>query len=254
MARPLIGITGGIIYGGGNRLRRQEAFFGCGAAYVEQVAGSGGTPLVIPPTTERKALAPALESLDALLLSGGGDLSSLEFGAEPSPAVRYIDPPRDRTEIEAVRFAVRRRMPILAICRGIQVLNVALGGDLVQDIASEIANPIRHWSTDLLPGLTHTIEVEKGSLLASLVGAGRIAVNSTHHQAVGRLGRGLVVTARAPDGVIEAIEARDRSPILGIQFHPEEIAGEHGRFRSIFDWLVREGRRYGRARREGRKT
>jgi putative glutamine amidotransferase len=219
---------------------------GTGRAYVNEIVRAGGAPLLLPLVAERDAVRAMIEAVDGLLLTGGGDVSSLEFGAEPVPGVRLIDPARDRMEIDAIRRAARRSLPILGICRGIQLLNVALGGDLVQDIPTQIKGAIRHWSSDLAPSLSHTIRVEPKSILASLIGEGRVAVDSSHHQAVGRPGKGLRVTAHATDGVVEAIEAEDRRPILGVQFHPEEIAGEHPRFRAIFEWLVKQARRFRR--------
>jgi len=249
MIRPLIGITAGHILGESSRERRQSVSVGCGRSYVTEVVRAGGLAVLLPPVAEREAVRAAVEAVDALLLTGGGDIASLEFGAEPHPNVKLIDSVRDRMEIEAVHVAVKREMPILGICHGIQILNVALGGDLVQDIPTQIKGAIRHWSSDLLPCLSHTINVEARSLLASLIGAGKVAVNSRHHQAVGKLGKRLRVVAEAPDGVIEAIQADNGRPVLGVQFHPEEAAGEYPRFRPIFDWLVAQARRYRRLKR-----
>jgi len=247
MKRPVIGITAGLILREAGRDSSQYVSVGCGRSYVTEVVRAGGLAVLLPPVAEREAARTAVETMNGLLLSGGGDLASLEFGAEPHPRVRLVDPARDRMEIEAIRLAWRRGLPILGICRGIQVLNVALGGDLIQDIPAQVKGAIRHWSSDLAPCLSHSVKVEKQSLLASLLGAGKVAVNSSHHQAVGgRLAKGLRVTARAADGVIEAIEADDGRPVLGVQFHPEDIAGEHPRFRAIFDWLIAQARRYQR--------
>jgi putative glutamine amidotransferase len=128
------------------------------------------------------------------------------------------------------------------------MINVALGGGLVQDIAAEVDKPVRHWNADLGNCLSHTITVEEPSLLASLLGGGKVRVNSYHHQAVGRPAKRLRATAWAADGVIEALEADENRPLLGVQFHPEEVAGESASFQSLFDWLVREAQRYRRRR------
>jgi len=253
MARPLIGITTGHLPGEGSRECRsavQRIVVGCARAYVTEVVRAGGSALLMPPVAERDAVRAMIEGLDALLLSGGGDVAALEFDAEPHPSIRNVDVPRDRLEIEATRLAARRGLPILAICRGVQVLNIALGGDIIQDISTQIDGAIQHWSCELVPGPSHTIEVEAPSRLASLIGAGRVAVNSGHHQAVGRLAKGLRATARSPDGVIEAIEAADGRPILGVQFHPEQLADDYAQFRAIFDWFVAQARRFRRSRRK----
>lgn len=248
MVRPLIGVTAGHILGSAERQRRQDVSFGCGKSFVTEVVAAGGAATLLPPSEQRDVVRAMMERVDGLLLSGGGDISALEFGAEPHPNIRIVDPPRDRMEIEATRLAVRRGIPVLGICRGIQILNVALGGGLVQDIAAEIENPVRHWALDLTPSLSHTIDVEADSILASLIGKGRIAVTSIHHQAAGRVAKGLRVTARAPDGVIEAIESSDGRPILTVQFHPEEDAGDRSRFATIFAWFIQQARRYRRSK------
>ncbi|MCX8037890.1 MAG: gamma-glutamyl-gamma-aminobutyrate hydrolase family protein [Candidatus Sumerlaeia bacterium] len=245
---PIIGITAGRILGDGSRERRQYVWFGTGRPYAVEVARAGGAPLLLPPLADSRILRATLPRLDGLLLSGGGDIAPELFGAEPHPATNLIDPDRDCTEIEAVRWALRQGLPVLAICRGIQVLNVALGGDLIQDIPTQVANAVRHSGADLTACLSHSICVEKDSLLASLIGAGRVLVNSSHHQAAGRVGRGLRVTATAPDGVIEALESDRGAPVLAVQFHPEDVAGEHPRFRALFQWLVEAARRFRRRR------
>jgi len=240
MIRPTIGITARRIPDKGDRERRQNVSVGCGHAYLKEVVRAGGAPLLLPPTREIGNIRAAMSALDGLLLTGGGDVDPSEYGAKRSPKTRRIDRARDRTEIESIRLALRVGQPIVAICRGIQVLNVALGGDLIQDIETEVKGAKRHSD----PAPRHTIEVEANSLLASLIGGGQIRVNSSHHQAVGRLGKGLRVVARAPDGVIEAVEMDDRSPVLGVQFHPERMAEKDPRFQAIFNWLIREAQKF----------
>jgi gamma-glutamyl-gamma-aminobutyrate hydrolase PuuD len=252
MARPRIGVTAGHLLGAGGPKQRQERYIGCARDFVAAVERAGAAALLFPPSAQRELVRAMLDSVDGLLLTGGGDVDSLSFGAEPHPSIRLIDPPRDRMEIDAIRLAVQREMPVLGICRGIQMLNVALGGGLVQDIAAEVDKPVRHWNADLGDCLSHTVTVEAPSLLASLLGGGKVRVNSYHHQAVGRLAKGLRATAWAADGVIEALEAAKGRPVLGVQFHPEEVAGEHAPFQTLFDWLVREARRYRRRQRRPR--
>ncbi|MBM3335125.1 gamma-glutamyl-gamma-aminobutyrate hydrolase family protein, partial [Candidatus Sumerlaeota bacterium] len=243
MIRPLIGITAGHIAGDSDGKRGQSDSVGSRRAYLDVIVRAGGAPLLLPPTAERASIRAAMSVLDGLLLTGGGDVAPSEYDAKRSPKTRCIDRARDRTEIRAVRLALGAGQPVLAICRGIQVLNVALGGDLIQDIETEIAGAIRHCGSDPTPTVSHTITVEANNLLASLIGAGEVEVNSSHHQAAGQLGKGLRVVARAPDGVVEAIEMDDRSPALGVQFHPERMAEEQPRFQTLFNWFVEQARR-----------
>ena len=245
----MIGITAGHLLGEGNHARRQYVSVGCGQPFVECVVRAGCAAVLLPPVDDRRAVRAMVDAVDALLLSGGGDVAAVEFGAEPHPNIRAVDPPRDRMELEATRLAARRGMPILAICRGIQVLNIALGGDIIQDIAAEVEKPVQHWAAELAPGLCHSIDIDQSSLLASLIGGPRVTVSSYHHQAVGRVAKGLRIVARAADGVVEALEASDGRPILGVQFHPEENAWAYPQFQAVFDWFARRARRFGRPRR-----
>jgi putative glutamine amidotransferase len=174
------------------------------------------------------------------MLTGGGDVGSLFYGEEPHVASKLQDPVRDEMELEATQLALKRGLPILGICRGVQLLNVALGGTLVQDVPSQVPNALKHYSEGMDVILLHTIEIEAGTLLAHIFGTTSMAVNSYHHQAVKDVGRGLRVNSRARDGVIEGIEAADGRPILGVQFHPEECTAQYPQFRALFDWLVRE--------------
>jgi gamma-glutamyl-gamma-aminobutyrate hydrolase PuuD len=250
MIRPLIGIIAGHQLMESKRQHVQDRYVGCNRPYVDCTLAAGGAPLVLPPANEREAVRAMVAAADGLMFTGGGDASALLFGAEPHPAIRLLDPMRDATEVEATRHALALGMPILAICRGIQLLNIALGGDLIQDIPSQVKGHVRHWSSDLDQVLSHSIAVEKGSLLASLIGDGKVAVNSDHHQAVGRVAKGFRVTARAADGVIEAIEPEDGRPVLAVQFHPERIAGPYPRFMPLFEWLVEAARKFRRSKKK----
>jgi len=207
------------------------------------VERSGGAPVLLPLTADTTVIEAAMSALHGLLLSGGGDIVSLEFGEEPHPENTFQDPTRDRMEIEATRIALRRGIPILGICRGIQLLNVALGGTLVQHIPDEFRNAVLHRARARDVTLVHSIEIEPGSLLARVLGATRTAVNSFHHQAVKRLGKGLRVNCRAPDGVIEGVESDDGRPMLAVQCHPEDCCVRYPLFQKIFDWLVEEARK-----------
>ncbi len=235
MSRPIIAVTAGRHSVGKRPSESQDASVGSGVQYVDAVLLSGGAPVLLPPTDDREAIAAVICRVDALLLSGGGDVDPLSYGEEPHPTCARQDPVRDRMEFEAVRLAMGARLPILGICRGIQVLNVALGGTLIQDVPSQVSGAVEH-----APKKVHAIAIEPGSLLARVLGTRALEVNSRHHQAVKDVAAGLRVNARGPDGVIEGLEADDGRPILAVQCHPETVAAQYPIFQKIFDWIVAE--------------
>ncbi|HET9454651.1 MAG TPA: gamma-glutamyl-gamma-aminobutyrate hydrolase family protein [Gemmatimonadaceae bacterium] len=195
-------------------------------AYVSALAGAGLVPLIVPPleTVDPDAI---LDAVQGLVLSGGEDVAPKEYGAAASPMTYAPHLLRDRTELTLARRARERRMPTLAICRGIQLINVALGGTLVQDIPSEVKTPLEHGLSERRTERVHDIEVTEGSKLAQALGGTRIAVNSSHHQAIATPAKGLTITARSSDGVIEGAEwTADDWWMLGVQWHPEELVGD----------------------------
>ena len=206
--------------------------------YVEGVAGAGGVPVVLPPTGDEGAAEAMIQSLDGLLLSGGSDLDPGYYGEEPVPELGITLPERDAFEMTLVRLALRRRMPVFGICRGMQVLNVALGGTLYQDLPSQ-------WEWDVLKHRqdtpkwqpTHEVRVREGSYIAEVMGCEVVKVNSYHHQGVRVLAEGLVATGRSSDGVIEAVEAEDLSQrwLLGVQWHAEAMRGAGPQQESLFE-------------------
>jgi putative glutamine amidotransferase len=218
MSAPLIGITSRAT-NGSSRLT------GASRAYLEALAAAGAAPVIIPVGLPEQALRDLYERLDGLLFPGGGDISHLRLGVPPSPQLYQPDEPRDALEFTLVRWAVAEDKPFLGICRGVQVLNVALGGGLILDIASEVPQALPHDSPDTSPRdqLVHSIAVDPASRLASVLEASDLQVNSFHHQAVRAPAPGLKVVARAPDGVIEALELPDHPYGLGVQWHPEEL-------------------------------
>lgn len=195
-------------------------------AYVSALTGTGLVPLVVPPldTLDPDSI---LDAVQGLVLSGGEDVAPDEYGAAASPKTYAPHRRRDRTEIALARRARERRIPTLSICRGIQLINVALGGTLVQDIPSEVANPLQHDLSERRAERVHDIEITEGSKLAQALGGTRIAVNSSHHQAIAKPAAGLAITARSADGVIEGVEwTADDWWMLGVQWHPEELVGD----------------------------
>jgi len=220
--------------------RMQTVTAGVDIAYPNSVVRAGGAPVLLPETADRQAVIAMIGRVDGLLLPGGGDVVSLAYGEEPHPTAKYQDPVLDEMEFLAARVAIDRGIPILGICRGIQSLNVALGGTLIQDIESQVPGAVQHWARPRDATRGHTIDVEPGSLLARVLGTKTLAVNSYHHQAVKDVAEGLRASARSRDGVIEGLEAADGRPILAVQCHPEEMRESQPALRNLFEWLVRE--------------
>lgn len=220
----------------------QAVKVGMDADYADAVIRAGGVPLMLPPHGDQDAVRASVNLADGLLLTGGGDIHSLVYGDEPHPKSYDQDPARDATELIAVDVAFKRHLPILGISRGLQILNVARGGSLIQHIPSQGEPPVKHDSKGMAGLLLHSVDIEPNSILHGIFGVERMAVNSFHHQAADRLGQGLRVSARARDGVIEALESTDGSPVLGIQFHPEECADVYPEFDKVFAWLIRKAR------------
>ncbi len=195
--------------------------------YSRAVAAAGGLPVMIPLLDEEDTLRGLYDRMDAILIPGGVDLDPATYGESPLPTCGRLDPARDRVELRFARWAVAEGKPLFGLCRGLQILNVALGGTLYQDIAAQRTDAIKH---DYFPTagysrdhLAHPVTVTSGSRLDALVGSAPLKVNSMHHQAVRGLAPGLEATAVAPDGVIEAIETPGSSFVLGVQWHPESL-------------------------------
>lgn len=224
-------------------------------AYYMSVIEAGGTPVIIPSYDNEKALVSILESLDGIVLSGGADIDPDYLGEEPLDCVS-INPRRDMQELMIVHLAVDRQIPVLGICRGIQVLTAALGGKLYQDIKAQHDGPSMEHSQTIARGLpSHDVRLAKDSLLYSFFGKEILAVNSFHHQAVKEVPTGFRVTATAPDGIIEGMESTGYRPILGVQWHPECFLLENDRtMMPIFDWIVEQARLFHRAKELHRKT
>jgi putative glutamine amidotransferase len=194
------------------------------AAYVTALERAGLIPLIVPPLSTADAAVSVLESVSGLVLTGGEDVDPARYGEQRHEKVRTVNAARDATEAALVEEARARGTPVLAICRGIQILNVALGGTLVQDIPSQCETDIDHDEEGARTSRTHDVAVEPGSLIAKAVGSEHLSVNSFHHQSVKRVADGMRVTARSPDGVIEGIESTDDDWwVMAVQWHPEEM-------------------------------
>ncbi len=211
--------------------------------YLTSVEQSGARARVLEVSESPRAL---IDVLDGVLLTGGGDVDPVLYGEERHPTISDAEPGRDEFEIDLARRAMTADMPLLAICRGSQVLNVAAGGTLLQDIPSAVTTDLPHSLTEPRDCVAHPIQITRGSRLQNALGAAVDAactcrVNSRHHQSVGKLGKELVASAVAPDGVIEAIEAPNATFCVGVQWHPENF-WRTGEFRPLFDAFVEAAR------------
>ena len=234
-AGPLIGVTTSITV----ETSTPRAFVN--SAYVEAVQRAGGVPVLLPPQLDASARVALWRVLDAVVLTGGGDVDPARFGQTPHPTVTDVFPARDALEVDLTHWALRRRLPILAICRGIQVLNVALGGTLHQDIASELPSALVHTQREPRHQPTHRVKVEDGTRMARVLGASEVEVNSFHHQGLAGLGDGLRAVAWTADGIVEGVEMdRSPGPVLGVQWHPEELAAHDQAAANLFRFVVQE--------------
>jgi putative glutamine amidotransferase len=220
--------------------------FAIANTYTTAIERAGGVPLVIPPQDGN--ISEILAVLDGLLLTGGGDIRPDRFGdAEVHPTTYGIHDGRDELEIALIQEAIRRDMPVLCICRGIQVLNVALGGTLIQDVADQYSAMISHSQTEL--GIakedpSHTVAVTSGSLLESIYGGAVVQVNSFHHQGLKQISADLRVAGCSDDGLVEAVEHPGCSWVLGVQWHPEMMYAAHDEHLKPFAGLIEAARRH----------
>jgi putative glutamine amidotransferase len=235
--RPIIGCT---TYLKRIAQKRPIEVYGLMPSYTEAIVAAGGVPLLIPLGLSTEDLQVVFERIDGLVLPGGGDVEPEVYGGQQHVTLWGINPERDRTEFFMSRAAVKQRKPVLAICRGIQVLNVALGGTLWEDIGSQVPGAIRHDAPDDRPRsyLAHTVSLENDSLLARRIGRGQHQVNSIHHQAVKTLASELFTTATAPDDVIEGVEVPGHPFAIGVQWHPENLVADDPAMLALFEGLV----------------
>ncbi|MFZ5631948.1 MAG: gamma-glutamyl-gamma-aminobutyrate hydrolase family protein [Bacillota bacterium] len=236
--KPLIGITcawdedKGRVYLGG--------------MYIKAVQAGGGVPLPLAGAADEGSLDRIAGVIDGLILSGGPDVDPVFFGEEPLPGSQEICPGRDAFEIAMAGRALAANMPVLGICRGMQVLNIAAGGDIYQDIYSQLNNRlIKHFQQAPRWHPTHEIVIRPGTVLASILGPEAVRVNSFHHQAVRKVAPGFMVSAQSADGVIEALESPDFRFALGIQCHPETLWERRPLFLNLFKKLVEAAKKGG---------
>jgi len=233
MSRPLIGITA-------CHVTTKEGYPAVRilSAYVSAIIEAGGAPILIPPDLPEDGWRTLLSRLDGILFSGGADIGLDYFNGEPHPSVD-VEADRDELELPLLRAAVEADKPMLGICRGLQVMNVALGGTLYTHIFDQLPNALQHdWHDHPRTTLAHPIRVEEGTRLADILGEPMLRVNSLHHQGIKDLAPGLKATAYAPDGLIEGLELPDHRFALSVQWHPEWMT-EHGEMKRLFRVFVK---------------
>lgn len=247
---PLIGITADVANPQRNPiLPNAEPLVFLPERYVRSVQQAGGTPVILPSIGSAPAIKKYLDALDGLVISGGDfDIHPRYYGEQPGKHLGNLIPRRTEFELALTEMALRRDMPVFGICGGAQAINVVLGGSLIQDIKTQVGNAVEHQQSAKKRTGGHFIEVMRGSLLRRIVGRSSLEVNTTHHQAIKELGKGLIVNATAPDGVIEGIESTGHSFVLGVQWHPEVLAPRRLSHRRLFLFFLASCRRFRRGR------
>lgn len=236
MNKPLIGIASDVLHLDGERDR---AFVF--TTYIEALKRAGAVPVLVPPQPENAA--DVVEGLDGLLLAGGDDCDPSEYGEEKHPTCDPMDPQRQRNDLGLAKAAREHGIPTLGICLGVQVMNVAAGGTLIQDIESSVDTEINH-ASEPSDRHRHDVLIDAATNLGRILGAQELNVNSSHHQAVGRVAEGLRVNSHAPDGVVEGLEDPAHPFYVGVQWHPEDMPGEASAT-AIFGAFVEAARNYG---------
>jgi putative glutamine amidotransferase len=235
---PLIGVSTSITVGA----HPERAYVN--STYLQAVQQAGGVPVALPPQLSPASMRRLTDDLDGLLLTGGGDVDPALFDEAPHATLYDVAPSRDTLETAVLHLALEQGRPVLAVCRGLQVLNVALGGSLYQDVGADPGTQIPHSQKEPRDQPTHKVTVTPGSRLAETLGADELEVNSMHHQAIRRLGRGLTAVAWAPDQLVEGAELDDPARfVLGVQWHPEELVGHSEPARRLFTALVAAARK-----------
>jgi len=228
---PIIGISGAHTVDGATLAN---------SSYIKSVLRAGGVPVVLPINDDPEVLKRMIASIDALVMTGGEDVDPLYYDEEPRPFLERINPERDVFDIALVKLAVERGIPVLGICRGHQLMNVAFGGTLYQDISAQIkTGVVKHRQQAPFWYGTHQVQLEKNSVLAKILGTTTVMTNSFHHQSVKDVAPDFVVTGRTSDGVVEAMEMKENPRVFSVQFHPEGPT-EHGsdELLPIFTYLV----------------
>jgi putative glutamine amidotransferase len=233
--KPIIGITADYC--------SEKAGYVLAKEYVQAVAAGGGIPLILPPVNDY-AVSAVIERLDGVLISGGDfDLNPELYGESRHVQLGKLKPYRTDYEMRLLHEALARDIPLLGICGGLQLMNVALGGSLYQHLPAQTNSHIKHEQKGKSTASAHSISLAPKSILYNIINASEVMVNSTHHQAVKQAGQGLKAVAWAPDGIIEAVEAPDYRFVLGVQWHPEALINQQDIWKKLFEVFIRQGKK-----------
>lgn len=242
--KPVIGVTPDFNAGDRQEWGGKEPTYFLRARYVRAVEELGGVPLILPLVADRVSRRRLLQEVDGLLLTGSGpDLAPALYGERQRYKFPIVAERRSDFELDLVRLALRHDIPTLAICGGMQAMNVACGGSLYQDIPAQVNEALQHRQPTTATRLSHSVSIATGSLLSRIVKRARMRVNSSHHQSVKRVGRALIASATAPDGIVEAIEHPEHRFFLGLQWHPEFLFEHHLLHRRLFQAFLRAASR-----------
>lgn len=245
MKRPLIGVSGSHLITG------EGAFAGYHRSYVNDdyirsVTEAGGVPVIVPFNPDDKAVAEVMDRVDGLVLSGGQDICPLNYGEEPLRNIGPVWPERDHFDFLLLKLAEKRGIPVMGICRGIQIINVFHGGTMYQDLVYDENSYVKHSQNQSAETPTHTIALEKDSHFASIIGETKWVTNSHHHQTIKKLGKGLRVVARAEDGTVESVEGTGENYLQGYQFHPEMMSINNATAKLLFKDFVKNASKKGK--------
>ena len=239
--RPIIGISSSVIADeSGSFAGYKRAYVN--KDYVDAVVRAGGVPLIIPFTTDKEVIISQTQLIDGLILSGGHDVSPYNYGQEPSQKIGETFPERDTYEIILLEESKKRNIPILGICRGFQLINVAAGGTLYQDLSLIPGNILKHNQVSNPTLKTHKVEIKENSFISSIFGK-ETMVNSFHHQVINKVANDFIVVAKASDGVVEAIEHKTYKFLVAVQWHPEMLAVNCEKARVLFSKFVEEAKK-----------
>lgn len=236
MSKPVIAVLSSTQKGSSARFGTLNQVY-VNQSYINAIIANGGIPMIVPPFTDTEMLYPILEKADGILFPGGEDIDPSYFGEDPHEKLGIIRPEIDKFSILCAEYAFSKNIPVLGICRGLQVLNVARGGSLYQDISQRDETNIKHLQDYDRSYLLHSIHIDKESLLYKILGEEKTGVNTMHHQSINQLGKSLKVSAYAPDGIIEAIENTDGS-LIAVQWHPEELLASSPIMNNLFKYLI----------------
>lgn len=243
MRKPIIGITANSLFSEGGTFPGMERVY-VNQTYIHSVLLAGGVPILLPSVNTDQAVLEQLDRVDAIILSGGSDINPLLFGEEPDAKLDFVLPDRDTYEIRLTCLTHQSGKPLLGICRGIQVINVAFGGTLYQDICSQAPNcTLKHSQSSRRDFAGHTVDIVPGSMLQQIFDEFSLSVNSYHHQAVKDAAPGFIINAMSRDGIIEGIEKPGEPYLLGVQWHPEMLVESYPVMLELFKRLVKEAKK-----------